>query len=79
MTVELETIPPTILAKHPELAAISEAIAAHREGRAITAQCPTCDEILIVTDDAGIGSLWVTCGTLCTQFHLKYEAQTKAA
>ena len=79
MTVELETIPPATLAKHPELAAISEAIAVHREGRAITVRCPECGEILIVTDDAGIGSLWVTCEVGCTQFHLKYEAQTKAA
>jgi len=79
MAVELEIIPQSILAKRPELSAISKAIAAHHAGRAITAQCATCDKVLIVTDNAAIGSLWVTCETGCTQFHLKYEPLIETA
>lgn len=79
MELQTETMPETILAKHPEFAAIAEAIAAHRDQRQITARCRTCDAQLSVTDNTELGSLWVTCETGCTSFHLRYEAHTKAA
>lgn len=79
MELQTETIPEAILAKHPEFVAIAEAIAAHRDGRQITARCRTCDAQLSVADDIELGSLWVTCEQGCTSFHLRYEPHTKAA
>lgn len=79
MAVQTEAIPEVIATKHPELAAIGEAIAAHREGRPVLARCPTCAHVLTVTDTPELGSLWVTCDTGCTKFHLKYEPERRAA
>lgn len=67
------TIPDSILAKHPEMLRIAEALEAHAAGRAVTSQCPTCGHVLAVTDFPEIGSRWVTCDTGCTRYHEKYE------
>lgn len=73
MPVQTEGIPTTSLAKHPELAAISEALIAYCDGREITARCPTCNHVLKVTNLPEIGSRWVTCDTGCTRYHEKYK------
>jgi hypothetical protein len=73
MSLQTDAIPEAILAKHPELAQISEAIAAYRDGVPVTAQCPKCGHTLAVADMPELGSLWVTCDTGCTSFHLRYE------
>ena len=69
----LEDIPKTLLAKHPELAQIDEAITAHLAGKPIEARCPTCDRLLVVTEVPETGELWVTCGNGCTAYHEHYK------
>ena len=63
-----DTLPPRILARHPELATIGEALDALREGRPITTRCATCGQILEVTEVEGTGTLWIRCRTGCTSF-----------
>lgn len=65
--------------KQHDLSCLAGLIAAHQKGQHITASCPTCDKKLTVTDDPELGSLWATCETGCTKFHLRYEPQPKAA
>lgn len=45
-----DDIPKTLLAKHPELVQIDEAIRAHQAGKSIEARCPTCDQLLVVEE-----------------------------
>jgi hypothetical protein len=71
------TIPDSVLAEHPELRQIAEALAAHRGGRPVTSTCPTCGHVLVVTDYPEIGSRWVTCDTGCTKYHEKYEPERR--
>ena len=65
----VQTIPEEILVKHPEMAPIFEALMAHTEGREMTAQCPKCAQLLVVTDSPETGSRWVTCDSGCTSYH----------
>lgn len=73
MSTEIEEIPASVLAKHPEMVQISQALAAFREGREVVVQCPTCGGFLHVTDKPEIGSLWITCETGCISYHLRYS------
>ena len=68
-----DEIPASLLAKHPELAQINEAIKAYRAGEPVTARCPTCDKALTVTEVPETGELWVTCGTGCTTYRERYR------
>jgi hypothetical protein len=69
------TIPDSVLARHPELLQIAEALEAHRAGRAVNARCPTCGRVLAVTEYPEIGSRWVTCDTGCTKYHERYKPE----
>lgn len=56
-----DAVPPGILARHPELVAVGEAIEQHRRGEAILARCNVCGRTLNVTEVAEVGALVVTC------------------
>lgn len=58
---EPEGIPLAILKRHPELAAVSAALAEWRAGRPITARCPSCDSLIMITDVEATGDLVVSC------------------
>jgi hypothetical protein len=68
-------LPTVILDKHPELPSIGEALAAYREGRPITATCPTCKGPLHIEEIKAIGSLWVLCPNGCTRAHFQVEPE----
>lgn len=68
-------IPESLLAEHPEMQRIAEALEAFYAGRAVTSTCPTCGHVLTVTDFPKLGSCWVTCDTGCTRYHQKYEPE----
>jgi hypothetical protein len=73
-----DELPPEILAKHPELVAIGEALAAYHEGRPSTAVCPVCGLPLTVTEVPGTDELWVTCPTGCTRFRARRKRTDEA-
>ncbi|MCS6839522.1 MAG: hypothetical protein NZ701_01950 [Roseiflexus sp.] len=70
---ELEGIPPAILKRHPELAAVSATLAAWRAGQPITARCPRCDSLLMITDVEATGDLVVS----CEKGHILFRASRK--
>ena len=67
--MDLDGVPPGILAKHPDLVEIAAALDSYREGRPVEATCPTCHRKLSVTAIPETGELWVICGTGCTSYH----------
>ena len=69
--MSLATMPEAILAKHPELVPIFEALSAYHQGRPITARCPKCDQLLVVTDVPAASARWVTCEASCTSYREK--------
>jgi hypothetical protein len=68
-----ETVPASILAKHPEMIQIAEALDSYRKNRLITTKCPECDQVLTVIDLPEIGSQWVKCPNGHINFHTRYE------
>lgn len=56
-----DELPPALLAKHPELAAVGEALAQIRDGKAVTARCVKCGKQLLVEDVAATGTLVIRC------------------
>lgn len=66
-------IPTGILAKHPELAMISQALEEYRNGLEITAKCNVCQSTLRVEELAEIGTTWVICDKGCTNYRENYE------
>lgn len=58
-----------LLAKHPELPAIHTALAEHHGGVPITARCPTCDGVLVVTEVREVGVTVVS----CPSGHVRYR------
>lgn len=72
--MSLATMPEAILAKHPELVPIFEALSAYQQGRPITARCPTCSQLLVVTDVLAVSTRWVTCEVGCTSYREKLHA-----
>ena len=69
--MSLATMPEAILAKHPELEPIFEALSAYHQGQSITACCPKCGQLLVVTDVPAASALWVTCELGCTSYREK--------
>lgn len=57
-----------VLANHPPLSQIVEALSAHGEGRESLAQCPTCQTSLVITDLPEAEWLSVTCGEGCCNY-----------
>ena len=68
-----DEIPPAILRTRPELVAVGEALAQHRRGEAITAQCTTCGRVLVLTDVQATGALVVR----CPDGHVSFRARRK--
>lgn len=66
-------IPEAILAKHPELARVEEALNSYREGTPIAARCAICDQPLTLTEIDATGELWITCATGCTSFRARRQ------
>jgi hypothetical protein len=52
-----DEIPPALLAKDPELAAVGEALEQIRDGKAVTARCVKCGKQLLVEGVAATGTL----------------------
>jgi hypothetical protein len=73
MAQEPIPLPEAVLARHPELVQIHQALTEYFAGQPITARCPTCGQVLQVKDFPAIGSRWVLCGNGCTNHHTKYE------
>jgi len=57
-----------VLANHPALREIIEALAARVEGREPLAQCPTCQTSLVILDLPEAESLYVTCSGGCSNY-----------
>jgi len=72
----VQTIPDRVLAEHPEMAPVFEALIEYSEGREISTRCPRCDHRLVVTDLPEVGSRWVTCDSGCTSYHEKYQPES---
>jgi len=64
----VQTIPDRVLAAHPEMASVFEALIEYSEGREIKTRCPRCNHRLVVTDLPEVGSRWVTCDSGCTSY-----------
>lgn len=75
----VQTIPDAVLAKHPEMAQVFDALLAYSEGRKVTARCPKCAHVLAVTEVPEVGARWVTCDTGCTSYREKYEPESPQA
>jgi hypothetical protein len=56
-----DEIPKSILAQHPELAAVGDAIARWRGGQQVTATCMRCGSTLVVEQVEEVGVLVVRC------------------
>lgn len=70
--MDLEGLPASIRAKHPEAVQIAEALRQHASGVPVTARCPVCDQVLVVTEIPEIGSTWVR----CPNGHVNYHARS---
>jgi hypothetical protein len=64
-------IPPGILAKHPELEAVGEALAQRRRGEVVSARCCYCGELLSVVDVVEAGATVVSCPNGDTMFRAR--------
>lgn len=73
----VQTIPDQVLAKHPEMEQVFDALMAHSEGGVVKARCPKCNHLLVVTDLPEAGSRWVTCDSGCTSYHEKYKPSAR--
>jgi hypothetical protein len=56
-----DEIPPAILAKHPELVAVGEALEQIRQGKPVTARCVKCGKQLIAEEVDETGALVIRC------------------
>ena len=63
-----DQIPQSILANHPELVRVGEALQQHASGKAVTAHCLICDKPLRVATIRQTGAIIVECDTGCTFF-----------
>lgn len=68
-----DEIPPAILAKHPELAAVGEALEQWRGGEPVTARCLECNQVLRVEDVEATHTLVVSCPAGHTSFRAKHS------
>jgi hypothetical protein len=68
-----EGFPPDLLARHPELELVQEALTAHREGRPVTVRCPRCGGQLTVQEIPETGTLLVACANGHVLFRAKRE------
>jgi hypothetical protein len=66
-------VPPALLASHPQLAFISKAIAAHREGGEAVS-CPKCTSPITVIELLEVGVLETGCECGYCHHRLKWEA-----
>ncbi len=66
-----DELPPSILARHPELVQVGEALRAYREGRTVETRCGLCGKPLEVIDVVATNELWVTCPTGDTNFRVR--------
>lgn len=56
-----DEIPAAVLASHPELVAVREALEQLRDGKTVTARCVECDKLLVAEDVEATGVLVVRC------------------
>jgi len=56
-----DDLPPSLLAKRPELVAVGEALRQHRLGEPVTARCHACDRALEIVEVPEVGVLVVAC------------------
>jgi hypothetical protein len=70
----IEGIPASILAKHPEMTQISEALDSYHKNHSITAKCSKCKQVLSVIDLPEIGSQWVKCPNGHINSHTRYSS-----
>lgn len=56
-----DEIPPALLAKHPELVAVGEALEQLRDGKPVTARCLKCDKPLSAENVEATGVLVIRC------------------
>lgn len=69
----MDETPPDILAKHPELVAVHEALAQWRRRAPVTARCLRCEQVLRVEDVVVTHTIVVTCPCGRTVFRAKYS------
>jgi len=73
-----DDIPPLLLRKHPELAAVGEALRQWGTGEQVTARCAKCGMALVVEEVPETGTLVVRCPNGDTYFRAKRGRTTKA-
>ena len=66
-------VPTRFLNKHPELAAITQALEEYRNDLEITAKCNACQSVLRVEEIDEIGTTWVVCNEGCTSYRENYQ------
>ncbi len=66
-------VPTRFLNKHPELAAITQALEEYRNDLEITAKCNVCQSVLRVEEIDEIGTTWVVCDKDCASYRENYQ------
>lgn len=66
-----DALPPSLLARLPELDAVGEALHQHRRGEPVTARCHVCDRTLEVVEVPEAGVLVVA----CAEKHVRFRAR----
>ncbi|HAG81079.1 MAG TPA: hypothetical protein DCL61_07870 [Cyanobacteria bacterium UBA12227] len=69
-----EELPKAILKKYPEIASIGDALDSYCEELPIAVYCPSCGQLLKVTEIATTDTLWVNCNNGCTNFRAKRKS-----
>lgn len=75
MSQELPEFVNRIYEKPPELMAIDKALKQFTAEEEITARCPTCSEVLTVTDIKVIDTLWVNCPNSHIVYRMMYKSR----
>ncbi len=63
---------PELAKNDPKFRSILETLEAYHDGKPISAHCPNCSEILVVTVLESIDTIWVSCSNGCTSYREKY-------
>ncbi len=55
--------------------AVGDALEAERLGRTRTTRCPVCEGVLAVEKLPDLGITYVSCGSRCTEFRMRYRSR----
>ena len=72
-----DAIPPSILKRHPELAAVGEALDQRRRGELITVPCLKCGLLLYIEEIEATGAVIVRCAKGDTFFRAVHARRSE--